>query len=202
MNFLGHCYLCEKHTHLIAGNLAGDFYKGNLDKFSNLPKNILDGLRLHRFIDDVTDQSALIIKAAHIFRADGISRVAFIACDILLDHYLAKNWSTFSATAYEDFIQLIYSNVENDLKHLDSGFHYLFDRMKEYGWMLGYPTEAGIGQALSQFSRRIPFENDLHKSLAVYQKHQSELEDLFKTFLVEIKDRSGDFIDSRNAKIS
>ena len=57
MNYLGHAYIARNNPELIAGNFAGDSYKGYLDNFEHLPKDILNGVKLHRFIDDFTDHN-------------------------------------------------------------------------------------------------------------------------------------------------
>lgn len=194
MNFLGHSYLCIGNEHLIAGNFAGDSYKGNLDKIAHLPKHIQDGVKLHRFIDDFTDQSKHIIEAAHILQSKGIAKVGYIACDILLDHCLAKNWNLFSNIEYKKFIETIYFETDKNLIYLENDFQFLYDKLKEYNWFFDYPTEKGIEQTLWQFSKRIKFKNDLDKCMTVYLAHQNTFESLFKTFLSEIKTASSDFI--------
>jgi acyl carrier protein phosphodiesterase len=202
MNFLGHCFLCESHQHLVTGNLSGDFYKGRLDKFNDLPRHIIQGVRHHRFIDDFTDHSEWIKEAAHIFQDNGISKVSYIACDILVDHYLAKNWSSYSETRYTDFIRLVYKLVDQDLNHMDPEFRFLFSKMKEYRWMNGYPTSEGIGRTLLQFSNRLTFPNNLKSALEVYLQHETKLEIIFKTFLNDIKTASDSFILENKLNVS
>jgi acyl carrier protein phosphodiesterase len=202
MNFLGHCYLCQDNPSLITGNLGGDFYKGKLEKFNTLPKHILGGLKHHRFIDSYTDQSAAIIKAAHIFQQNGIAKVSYIACDILIDHCLAKNWGLYSPIAYTDFIGRVYRQVDKDLQHMPPEFRFLFSKMKEYRWLFGYPTREGIGLTLSQFSNRLAFPNNLKSALEVYLQHETELENIFKSFLNDIKTASDDFILGNSLNIS
>ena len=103
MNFLGHAYLARNNPELIAGNFAGDGYKGNLDNFDFLPSNILNGVRLHRKIDDITDTNSDIKSAGKIFQENGVSKVAFIATDILLDYYLSSRWGSYHKSDYEVF---------------------------------------------------------------------------------------------------
>jgi len=193
MNFLGHSYLCIENEHLIAGNLAGDSYKGSLTKINHLPKHIRDGVKFHRFIDNFTDQSNQIKEVAHIFQANGISKVAFIACDILIDHYLAKNWNQYSVCEYEQFIYKIYSEVDDNIQFLETDFLFLYERMKEYGWFFQYRDENRIEIILLQFSNRLPFENDLGKCMKVFLENIKVIESLFKTFLNDIRIASDQF---------
>lgn len=194
MNFLGHCFLCQRHPHLIAGNLAGDSFKGHLTNFENLPKHILDGVKLHRFIDDFTDSSKSIIAVAHLFQKNDINKISFIACDILLDHYLAKNWSNYTSQYYLQFIQHIYTTVNKDLEILPRDFKFLYAKMVEYNWLEIYPQEAGIRKILHQYSTRLQFDNDLGKCMDIYLEHKSEIDSHFKTFLSSIIEATDKFI--------
>lgn len=194
MNFLGHCYLCQDNMNLITGNLGGDFYKGNLDKYLELPKHILSGVRLHRFIDDYTDQSKQIKTVAGIFKQEGISKVSFIACDILLDHYLSRNWKQFSETAYAVFVQQIYAEVEKNQAYMTDEFRFLFNKMQQYGWFHEYPTIEGITLILRQFSARLGFENTLTQSVQVYLNNQKTIDSYFESFIIDIKNDSNKFI--------
>ena len=66
--------------------------------------------------------------------------------------------------------------------------------MTEYGWLDHYPDEKGIAIVLTQFSKRIPFENDLTKCMGVFLNHKKHIEQLFKTFQIDIQEASKDFI--------
>lgn len=194
MNFLGHCYLCQNHPHLITGNLAGDFYKGNLSNHTHLSISMQQGVKFHRFIDDFTDQSEQISAVAHLFQKNGISKVSYIGCDILLDHYLSNHWKEYSEVSYTDFIREIYQQVDLHLGETTDEFQFLYEKMKEYGWFFDYPTLSGITKILHQFSTRIPFENNLENCAEIYQTHQTEIEKYFKAFLISIKEQSSRFI--------
>jgi len=194
MNFIGHAFLARNNPELIAGNFAGDSYKGHLDKFIELPPNVLKGVKLHRFIDDFTDHSEHILAAGKIIQQEGIHKISFIATDILLDHFLTKNWSNYSELAYPDFINFIYKNTDSEITHLASDFQFMYSKLKEYNWLNYYPTEEGIQETLSQFSKRINFENDLDKCMQVYLNNIKTFDQHFKDFLIEIDKASIEFI--------
>lgn len=202
MNFLGHCYLCQDHTHLITGNLGGDFYKGKLTNHEHLPKNLQQGILLHRFIDDYTDNSIHTRQVVRLMRENGIQKVGGIACDILLDHYLSKNWSRFSPFDYHSFVQLIYAQVEADAGYIEAQFSYLFGKMREYAWFYEYPTIEGISLILNQFSRRVGFDNALDQSTKVYLNNQKTIDHCFETFLTDIRGASQQFILDQRLHIS
>lgn len=194
MNFLGHAYISRDHPHLIPGNFAGDSYKGRIEKFAHLPKDVVDGVRLHRFIDDFTDTSPNIIKVGRIFQDGGVQKVGFIASDILLDHYLSREWSHYSQRAYSDFVHFVYTETDQQLQELHSEFQWMYGLLKKYGWLFDYPTIPGISKILSQFSKRIGFENDLLLTVDIYQNRQNDIDSLFHDFLEEINEAKTEFL--------
>ncbi|MCH2234740.1 MAG: ACP phosphodiesterase [Crocinitomicaceae bacterium] len=186
MNFLGHAYLARNNPELIAGNFAGDGYKGNLDKFHELPAHILNGVRLHRKIDQLTDTNENVRSAGRIFQENGVSRVAFIATDILVDYYLSSHWEEFHGSEYEEFLSFIYESTDAQLEYLDAGFVWMYDKLKRYRWMHQYNTIEGIEQIMQQFSGRIGFENDLLLAAEIYKAKKEEINPYFYQFLKDI----------------
>jgi len=177
VNFLGHAYIARNHPNLIAGNFAGDSYKGKIENFSNLPEDILNGIRLHRFIDDFTDSSKNVI-----------------ASDILLDHHLSREWSSYSDHNYQEFVDFVYENTDAQLNELHPEFQWMYSKLKQYGWLFDYPSIPGISKIMELFSRRIGFENDLLKTVDIYQTRQTEIDQLFHDFLIEINEASAIFL--------
>jgi len=190
MNFLGHAYIAKGHPELIAGNFAGDSYKGKYDNFEHLPKPIFNGIKLHRFIDDFTDHQENVEAVAKIFQGHGIHKVTYIACDILIDHYLASNWKDYSSVSYEEFIAFIYEHTDSRLNELPNDFQFIYSRLKEYGWFFEYQSEAGIDKVLRQFSKRLGFKNDLDKCMKIYLDEKKIIDAYFKTFINIIVEKS------------
>ena len=194
MNFLGHAYIARNHPNLIAGNFAGDSYKGKIENFSNLPEDILNGIRLHRFIDDFTDSSKNVIEVCRIFQREGVQKIGFIASDILLDHHLSREWSSYSDHNYQEFVDFVYENTDAQLNELHPEFQWMYSKLKQYGWLFDYPSIPGISKIMELFSRRIGFENDLLKTVDIYQTRQTEIDQLFHDFLIEINEASAIFL--------
>ena len=186
MNFLGHCFLSRKEKETISGNLAGDFFKGDLSKFKKTPSNIIKGIEIHRYIDSTTDNSPLIQEAAHLLQDNGIKRISFIATDIILDHYLAKKWNKYSSRNLNKFIQKSYHLTDKDIEHFPSEFEKMFTQMKKHDWLSRYKYEEGIDLILHKFSTKIPFQNNLYDAFEAYLFNKKKMDKLFKQFLKEI----------------
>lgn len=194
MNFVGHAYIAQDYPELIAGNFAGDSYKGNFKKFKLLPEHILNGVKLHRFIDNYTDTSPLIKSVGKISQDQGVTKVTYIASDILLDHFITKNWSDFSTIPFEDFVAILYQQTDENLIHLEEDFCLMYDHLKKQKWLFQYHTEEGIDRILWQFSRRLGFKNDLTKCMRIYSEEKKHIDALFSDFMGTIVENSNKFI--------
>ena len=186
MNYLGHCFLTRHKKELIPGNLAGDFYKGDLENYKNVPKHILLGAEIHRYIDSTTDNSPLIQEAAHILQENGLKKISYISTDILIDHYLAQRWSKFTSKNQSKFIKKIYKLTSNEISVLPKEFSPMFKVMVEKDWLNRYRHDDGIDLTFHKLGSRLPFDNNLHETFPIYLKHRKELNKLFKVFLKEI----------------
>ncbi|MFK8046325.1 MAG: ACP phosphodiesterase [Crocinitomicaceae bacterium] len=186
MNFLGHCLITQFNPEFLAGNIGGDHFKGDLNLFSDTPDNILKGVEIHRFIDSFTDSSSHIQKVARIFQDGGIKRISYIASDIILDHFISRNWSVLSPIPLPHFIQSIHQTTTAALNFFPEKFQYIFGKMVEKKWLSRYISEDGIELTLFKFEQRIPFKNNLHASFQVYKKNQDEIDDLYRLFMIDI----------------
>ncbi len=186
MNFLGHCLLTQYNTEYISGNLGGDHFKGDLENFTEIPSSIITGVRIHRFIDSFTDNSPHVKAVALLFREHGVRRVSFIASDILLDHYISKNWAKYSNSQLDEFIKSIYTLTEKDLIHFPEEFHYIFHHMSKHDWLSNYIRPEGISETLRNFEYRIPFSNNLHDAFQVYVDNTVKIDQLYQQFMEDI----------------
>jgi len=183
MNFLGHCLITQFNPELISGNLGGDHFKGDLSAQTKIPARIMSGVEIHRFIDSYTDSSLFIQKVAKIFQKGGVKRISYIASDIILDHFISKNWSKLSPISLPHFISTIHTETKKDLNYFPHKFHFIFDKMVEKEWLSRYISEDGIELTLYKFEQRIPFINNLHDSFAIYKKNQVEIDNYYRQFM-------------------
>lgn len=65
MNYLAHLHIAQHCESSMLGNLLGDFVKGNPEH--RYSADIVQGIKLHRFVDTTTDSHALMLKAKEYF---------------------------------------------------------------------------------------------------------------------------------------
>ena len=115
MNFLAHIYLSKENTDLMLGNFLGDFVRGN--KYKDYNPTIQKGILIHRQIDTFTDANETVrISKRRLHERYG--HYDGIIIDLFYDHFLAKNWSTYSEIPLDvyaqHFYKLLHDNYDGD----------------------------------------------------------------------------------------
>ena len=92
------------------GNFIADHIKGN--QFTHLSSEIQEGIKLHREIDTFTDAHKITrISKRRLHKRYGL--FAGIIIDIFYDHYLAKNWSNYSAMPLDIYVNSVYQLLDH-----------------------------------------------------------------------------------------
>ena len=151
MNFLGHSrFSIETDMKTLYGNFAGDFYKGRIETL-HLPKNVENGVRLHRRIDSVSDDDNILSREISaefkLFRG--------VISDIFIDHFLALNWHELFGEKLEEDIKKIYFEIEqySDLHTQD--FKRMYSWIKENNILYSYRNPEAIKQTFNGISKRV-----------------------------------------------
>ncbi|CAE6925994.1 Acyl carrier protein phosphodiesterase [Vibrio sp. B1REV9] len=184
MNFLAHLHIAEQcHSHLM-GNLLGDFVKGDPSK--QYRADISNGIKLHRFVDRITDHHSIVNECKPLFT--GVARrFAPIALDMFWDHCLAKHWQSFSDQPLDSFVRYAYSQVNEQISEdLPSRFLLLHSRMWQGGWLQSYRELQNIEFALHRMSQRSPRMADLTTTFEVLDNEYTELESKFSPLYQDV----------------
>lgn len=179
MNYLAHALLSNNQKHLLVGNFIADHLRGN--DFGDLPKDIVEGVYLHRQIDSFTDAHSEFKKAKRIFY-NGFEKHSGILVDIYFDHLLAKYFQNYSNTTLPEFSKNVYA-VYNEHLHLlpQSSTRFLEYVMKNNIYH-AYSSSKGIETVLFHLSHRIKHNVRLDNSLTIFEKNEDELNQVFKVF--------------------
>ncbi|PJC87491.1 ACP phosphodiesterase [Vibrio sp. HA2012] len=196
MNFLAHIHIAVSCGSDISGNLLGDFVKG--DPAGQYPDDIVQGIKLHRFVDSYTD-SHPYMKKAKLFFPEPLRRFAPIALDVFWDHCLAKNWSRFaSPLSLADFVAQAESDVKNkykaspDIRYPDRYIE-VTERMWRYNWLESYARLEVIELALQRMSERSRRMSRLAECFPCIRDDYAELITLFGKFYPDVLQASADF---------
>ncbi|MCK8062376.1 ACP phosphodiesterase [Vibrio sp. 1CM7H] len=191
MNFLAHLHIADHCNSHLLGNLLGDFVKGDPSKLYE--RDISNGIKLHRFVDRITDHHPIVNECKPHFKGTA-RRFAPIALDMFWDHCLAKHWNDFYAVSLEHFVDLAYERVNRDVnEHLPPRFLVLHSRMWHGRWLQSYQDLDNIEFALHRMSQRSSRMADLTTTFKVIESDYTELEEKFSTLYRDVLRQSYDF---------
>ena len=151
MNYLAHIFLSGGDPNIMIGNFIADSIKGS--KYTTYPPEIQKGILLHRQIDTMTD-------AHHAFRQStkrlhkNYGHYSGIIVDIFYDHFLAKNWLSYSDVPLEDYIQSFYTLLRDNFQILPDNIQKMVPIMIEGNWLLIYADLEGIDRVLAGMNQR------------------------------------------------
>ncbi|MFM2655341.1 acyl carrier protein phosphodiesterase [Vibrio owensii] len=191
MNFLAHLHIADHCNSHLMGNLLGDFVKGDPSK--QYQTDISNGIKLHRFVDRITDHHALVEECKPHFT--GVARrFAPIALDMFWDHCLAKHWRTFSPQSLDSFVRYAYSEVSKQISDdLPPRFLMLHSRMWSGGWLQSYQDLENIEFALHRMSQRSPRMADLTTTFEVLDNEYEQLEAKFAALYQDVLRQSAEY---------
>ena len=185
MNYLAHIYLSENHDQVTIGNFIADGNGITGKSYQKFPKEIQVGILLHRQIDTFTD-AHLTVKQSKKRLHKNHGHYSGIIVDIFYDHFLAKNWSTYSDVPLADYAQNFYSLLQSNYEDLPERTQYLLPYMTKADWLLSYATIDGIEKVLVGMDNRTKNRSKMHLSIDELQTYYSEFEAEFTSFFDEL----------------
>ena len=175
MNYLAHLFLARDEAESLVGNLAGDFVKGPLhDQFT---PGIREGIMQHRHIDAFTDTHPDVAAFRRVLIPDH-GHYARVISDIFFDHFLATNWSNYSAETIEHFVNRVFTMMRG--QPLPGRLAGVFPHIPS--WLLSYQDVEGIRMALTGISRRLSRRPHLETATHHLIDSRAELEARFHAF--------------------
>ena len=183
MNFLGHFYLAGDSSDLIIGNFISDHIKGK--QYQSYPEAIAEGIMMHRHIDAYTDTHDSFRKSRK--RLWPKYRLySGVIVDMFYDHFLARNWLSYSALHLEDFADNIYATIESNWDVLPYESKYMFPFMKNGNWLVRYSETEGIHQSLSGMASRTKYVSKMEEAVHELRQYYDLFHEEFKEFIRDI----------------
>ncbi|CRL61839.1 Acyl carrier protein phosphodiesterase [Proteus penneri] len=165
-----------------------DYIKGTPS--SDYSQAVIEGIRMHRRIDVLTDTHPLV-KQARLLFPDEYRRVSPITLDVFWDHFLSLNWSTFEPDIpLTKFVTQTRNIIEPDLWQTPEKFQELNEYLWSQSWLIRYADKAYIAQTLKGMARRRPRLSALEGSYIVLETHYNELSEIFWQFYPQLLERA------------
>jgi acyl carrier protein phosphodiesterase len=191
MNLLAHFFLSEvavpaslpNSNGVLIGNFIADFVRGrHLEQYS---PSVIQGIYLHRKIDDFTDHHALPKKSAERLKSQ-FGRYAPVVVDVLYDHLLAVEWQRFSEQPLESFAARVYAVLQQERHQLPERIQTFLPHMVQHNWLVNYGTQYGIERSLESLSRRAQYGGGFERAVESLNTHYTEYHREFIAFFPEL----------------
>ena len=183
MNFLAHIYLSSDNKLLTIGNFAGDGVRGK--NYTRFPIAMQAGIQLHREIDTFTDAHPIVRKSTKRLHKN-YSHYSGVIVDIFYDHFLAKNWKTYSSVPLNEYITDFYESLNKNIDILPERFKEMTPIMIEGNWLLSYATIDGIQLVLNGMNRRTKGLSKMNEATNELKEHYLTFENEFTSFFAEL----------------
>lgn len=183
MNFLAHLYLSGTNDRIKIGNFMGDGVRGK--DYENFHTNIKIGILLHREIDTFTDAHQIFRQSKHRF-AIKYNHFSGIITDMVYDHFLCKNWKSYSEEPLTDFTQNFYDALLCHYDELNERTKGIFPYMKKNNWLYNYQFLDFLEIILGQMDNRFKGPSQMKESIFELNKDYSLFEEEFTLFFSEL----------------
>jgi acyl carrier protein phosphodiesterase len=184
VNYLFHLYLAEDSQESLVGNMLGDFVKGRLDE--RYPPAITRGIERHRQVDAFAQDNAAFQRSKRRID-DSYRHYKAVLVDVFYDHFLARQWASYSPLPLPEFSQRAYQALQAHYPLLPERLQQMLPRMIAVDWLTSYRELPNIGIALERMATRLSRPNPLGRGVEELVRHYAGLEGDFREFMVEVE---------------
>lgn len=191
MNYLAHLYLSFENEEIMVGNFIADAVKGK--QILHFSEKIQRGIKLHRMIDEFTDNHPVVDKSKALVRGN-YRKYSGVVIDMFYDHFLAANWADFSDESLLMFTKKSYRTLFKYYFIMPARMKKILPAMAAGNWLASYQSIENIGLALMGMSHRTKFETGFENGASDLKLHYKELLRDFQIFFPELISFSKDYL--------
>ncbi|MGD1320596.1 ACP phosphodiesterase [Chryseobacterium sp. 2R14A] len=162
MNYLAHSFLSFSDGQIV-GQFLEDFIL-NKERFS-FPKEIQDGITMHRAIDTFTDSHPALHEAKKVF-SPLVRLYAGAFVDVSMDHFLATDFSLNSLKGWKEHSLKVYRVLNENKQFLPENFKRMLAKMEHDDWLFNYREDWGIKFSIQNVLNKAKY---LDKDIPVFQ---------------------------------
>lgn len=182
MNYLAHSFLTFTDGQIV-GQFLEDFIK-NRDRYS-FPKDIQDGITLHRAIDTFTDAHPAIHEAKKVF-APLVRLYAGAFVDVSMDYFVANDLSLNSLEGWKNHSRKVYRVLNENYGFLPENFRIMLEKMEEGDWLYNYRFEKNIGYSMRNVLNKAKYLNIDIPVHEAFLKNKDFLQECYDDFFPDL----------------
>jgi acyl carrier protein phosphodiesterase len=185
MNYLAHAYLSFNHPEVLLGNMICDYVKGK-SQYDYAPL-VQSGIRLHREIDQFTDQHPVTKEMMQIFHPHyRLYSGAFV--DIVYDYFLANDKNEFDVdNVLFNFTQKTYAQLQSNTHLFPPKFALMFPYMISQNWLYHYQSDSGIQKSFNGLVRRAAYLEESQVAFKLFSENKVFLKERYNLFFADVK---------------
>ncbi len=183
MNFLAHLYLSGNDDDLIVGNFIADMVKGQ--QINGYDPGIIQGIRLHRKIDQFTDKHHVFLQSKARLRAK-YRLYAGVIVDMYYDHFLARYWPEYSRHPLSEYVARTYTLLQKHIDMLPPRAKFILPFMVDNNWLVNYADLSSLGNNFGGMARRTPFDSGMEEAVIDLKSNYQTYETEFRMFFPEL----------------
>ncbi|HJW17518.1 MAG TPA: ACP phosphodiesterase [Flavisolibacter sp.] len=164
--------------------MISDFVKGAAkDRYAN---DVRQGIMLHRYIDEYTDNHPATKHAKEIFRPY-YRLYSGAIIDILYDHFLANDTELFTEASLKNFTRSVYIVLQDQSAHLPEHFIPVLAYMSTEDWLYHYRYTSGMQKSLRGLIRRAAYLSESDTAYQLFLDNYKAIEECYKEFFPDVK---------------
>lgn len=175
MNYLAHSFLSFSDGQIV-GQFLEDFIR-NKERFS-FPKEIQEGITMHRAIDTFTDSHPAIHEAKKVF-SPLVRLYAGAFVDVSMDYFLANDLSLLSEKGWKNHSLKVYKVLNENSVFLSEDFKRMLVKMEHDDWLYNYREDWGIKFSIQNVLNKAKY---LEKDIPVFQAFLDNKDQLQKCY--------------------
>ncbi len=162
MNYLAHSFLSFTDGQIV-GQFLEDFIR-NKDRYS-FPKDIQDGITLHRAVDTFTDSHPAIHEAKKAF-APLVRLYAGAFVDVAMDYFVANDLHLNSLKGWKGHSRKVYRVLNEHYEFLPENFRRMLEKMEQDDWLYHYRYDQNIKFSMRNVLNKAKY---LDKNIPVFE---------------------------------
>jgi len=184
MNFLAHAHLSGSNDEILFGNFIADSVKGR--QMENYPSSVIDGIRLHRAIDQFTDNHPVVRNSIELIKP-AMGRYSGVGVDIFYDHFLAANWNRYADIVLTDFSLHVYKILAIRFFQLPSRTKRILPFMIAQNWLVSYASIPDLHRVFHGMDRRTHYLAGMSRAVAALVENYARIGSDFESFYPDLQ---------------
>ncbi|SEV89126.1 Acyl carrier protein phosphodiesterase [Chryseobacterium wanjuense] len=186
MNYLAHSFLTFSDGQIV-GQFLEDFIP-NRDRFS-FPKDIQDGITLHRAIDTFTDSHPAIHEAKKVF-APLVRLYAGAFVDVAMDYFVANDLSLHSLAQWKAHSLHVYKVLNDHERFLPENFKTMLVRMEADDWLYNYREDQNIKFSMRNVLNKAKYLDLNIPVFEAFLENKSVLQQCYDDFFPDLREHA------------